>query len=190
MKVCKSCGLSKPVTEFNKHPATRDRLQQSCRPCSNEARRAWKVANSGRVLDYNREWRQRNRESVKRWTSRWDAANPERVQSIKNASNQRRRARKRGLPFELVRVRDVVARDGAWCWMCGVELADWDPAHLDHLIPLAADAGDLEALGVVNPGSVLANTALACSSCNSRKWSRVMVCAVARYLRNVPDESV
>lgn len=50
-KVCKRCGRSLPVTEFNKHSKTADRLQPYCKECQSEAmaeRRAKKEGNATR----------------------------------------------------------------------------------------------------------------------------------------------
>lgn len=33
-KVCKMCGRELPVSEFNKHPKTKDGLQGYCKECS------------------------------------------------------------------------------------------------------------------------------------------------------------
>lgn len=33
MKVCKTCQVSKPVTEFTSHNCTRDKLRPSCKAC-------------------------------------------------------------------------------------------------------------------------------------------------------------
>jgi hypothetical protein len=33
MKVCIKCNTEKDVSEYNKHPQTKDKLQPQCRPC-------------------------------------------------------------------------------------------------------------------------------------------------------------
>lgn len=50
-KVCKKCGRSLPVTEFNKHSKTADRLQPYCKECQHKAiaeRRAKKKGDATR----------------------------------------------------------------------------------------------------------------------------------------------
>lgn len=44
-KHCSKCGKTKPVTEFYKHPTSRDRLQYQCRTCQSARMAAWRAAN-------------------------------------------------------------------------------------------------------------------------------------------------
>ena len=68
--------------------------------------------------------------------------------------------------------------------MCGKVPIGRDQ-HVEHLIAILTDPVALAVWGITDhPGDVLANTAIACGSCNTRKLNRIMPCAIARYLRN------
>lgn len=212
---CKSCSAEYDRERYTKN---RDRILEQKREYREanserlaERNREYRDANSGRIAEKNRKYRDANRDRINekmrdyyqqnrnriaerdrkyREVNRHRIAEQRRANRTYHTSLQaRRRARKKSLPFETVLPRDVAIRDGAWCWMCGDELSDYDPAHLDHLIPVAADPEELERWNVVNPGTVHANMCLACPGCNYRKSNRIMLCAVARYLVNFNAES-
>lgn len=44
-KICKKCGVEKSVSEFGKHPETRDKLSGACRACMNELQKASRLKN-------------------------------------------------------------------------------------------------------------------------------------------------
>lgn len=55
MKQCKKCGVEKPLTEFKKHPETRDRLSGKCKPCINIERNEYlKRTNSATIKKYEK----------------------------------------------------------------------------------------------------------------------------------------
>lgn len=66
----------------------------------------------------------------------WHQANPERVRELSRKSENKRRARKKALPYEDVDPQVVFERDDGICGICGkpVDPGAW---HLDHVIPLA-----------------------------------------------------
>lgn len=86
MKTCKTCGVEKPLTEFNKHPHTRDRLQQYCKICHRAQSMSYYAANSQRAKENNRRSYYENRESRLAASRAWYQAN-------KDKSNASARAR-------------------------------------------------------------------------------------------------
>lgn len=198
-KRCRRCGVVKSVTEFHKSSGSKDGLHSYCKECSKETVRLSRSKDPERARQYSRDYRQKNldhvrnrervwcennRESRAASQKRWIANNPETKRENTRRVMSRRRARLKGLPTERYQKSDVASRDGAHCWMCGAEVSEYDRNHVDHLIPIAASLEQLDALGVSNPGDVLANVSFTCSPCGSRKNNRVMLCAVARFLRN------
>lgn len=192
MKTCNKCGLSKSFEMFSRDRRASDGVQTYCKKCRSESNRVYREAN----LDYFRAWQRVNRESLNAGSRKRRAADPERFREQqrayywenvekKRAERRRlegkRRTRKLNLPTEDVVTLDLVSRDGAQCWMCGIELSEWDAVHWDHLIPLSM-VGSFH--GIENPGTVKANLALACRDCNLKKKDSHMFCAFARYLRN------
>lgn len=61
-KKCSKCGKRKPITEFNRHAQTRDRLRPECKKCFGEASRAYREARS----DIRREQRMARQEDNRR----------------------------------------------------------------------------------------------------------------------------
>lgn len=63
-KVCSSCGLKKPLSEFNKNRNTKDGLQDKCRACFSRYNKARYWANPERFKQGVREYRDGNLENV------------------------------------------------------------------------------------------------------------------------------
>lgn len=51
-KFCNICQTTKPVSEWNKHPKTKDRLQNCCRRCTKEAHKKWYDTSPGVIKNY------------------------------------------------------------------------------------------------------------------------------------------
>lgn len=64
MKICKTCGESKELDEYSKHPNNRDRLQRACKPCSRAAAVLWKAENREKLSAYNKEYRKDNIDAI------------------------------------------------------------------------------------------------------------------------------
>jgi 5-methylcytosine-specific restriction endonuclease McrA len=187
-KHCKGCDSRLPVSRFNRDNASRDGLTYRCKDCVRKNSERYYKKNRERIQSRVSTWLKDNPER-RRTYQRDYYARSESYRAYASAKSRKRAALKALLPSETVLLREIALRDGATCWMCGDELSEWNPAHLDHLVPLSADTGLLEAWGVENPGTVRANMALACPTCNIRKSNRLMPCALARYLRNLSAES-
>jgi hypothetical protein len=67
MKKCKTCGETKPLTEFGKQKATKDGYTYKCKSCMSEYNRQWREENKETVREYNRQWREENRERIKQY---------------------------------------------------------------------------------------------------------------------------
>ena len=63
MKVCRDCGVEKPLDEFTYHPNTKDNRQSYCNPCFNARKRR-----------NEKEWRKRNPKKYKAAKRRATAA--------------------------------------------------------------------------------------------------------------------
>lgn len=78
-KVCYTCKLEKPLSEFHKNKANKDGLQKQCKVCHIDTKKAYRENNKERVkatqkayLENNKEryaalkkaWRQENRDKV------------------------------------------------------------------------------------------------------------------------------
>lgn len=77
-KRCSACELVKPCDQFYRQSAAKDGLQSRCRDCTRVTGRAYKAANSPRLAEYNRQWRQDNPEAAKASVESWRSRNRER----------------------------------------------------------------------------------------------------------------
>lgn len=184
MKTCSKCGIEKPLDGFHRLTKSPDGRRPRCKSCMSAYYAEHYQNNRERRITQVREYYRANQPRISEYWKQYRKDNADVVKYRKLKYVHARRARKLLLPYETVAVKQVAVRDGAWCWLCGDELSDFDPSHMDHLIPLSADTDLLTAWGVENPGTVLANMALACPSCNMSKSNKVLPCAIARYLRN------
>lgn len=171
---CVTCGVRE------RHVSRTSRVLPRCQTCESARQSRYYRDNHDQVSRRHTEYAEENRERKRGYLREYYQSHREDFY----ARVAIRRSRKLGLPCERVTVREVAARDGAHCWMCGDELSEYDPAHLDHLIPLSASDDQLAGWKLTNPGTVLANMSLACPSCNLSKGAQIVVPAVTRYLRN------
>lgn len=181
MKTCTKCGVEKSLDYFHRQKSGRFGRASTCKECRVLESRKYYESNRRAIRDKQSAYRDDNSDKIRDGLKKYYAGN--RQWFI--ARNTAVRSLRKSLPSERVTVKQVALRDGAHCWLCGDELSDFDPSHMDHLIPLAADPELLSIWGVDNPGTVLANMALACPSCNIRKSNKILPCAIARYLRNL-----
>lgn len=112
-------------------------------------REAW-VANQTDVtraaaVERVRRWRQENPERRRQNRRMWAKANPEKVAAV----GQRRRARQRQAPAELVMLADLLAEQAHTCYLCGLPIdperkyPDALSASVDHVIPLSRGGSGL-----------------------------------------------
>lgn len=145
-------------SEYRK--AHRDRIREANR----EWRRGnpgyhqrWRLEKSGR-LEYERAWRDANRDLRNRQNRDRRASNPEPFIRAKNAY----RARRVSAPRAPYSDSDLIAKFEYWgrrCWLCGTDLAPG--FHWDHVKPLNKGGSDM-----------LANLRPACGPCNQSKRDR------------------
>jgi hypothetical protein len=155
------------------------------------ANKAWRLANQERYAQYQREYYQVNRGKIQSRAHAWARDFPAQAREHRRLNMMRRRARLRALPSESFTLEELWSRPGASvCYLCDTQVAP-DDFHVDHLIPIAAGATDLELAGIVeHPGSTFVNAALTHPTCNKSKGRRVLPAAVAKYRRNVHQLNV
>ena len=75
-KICKKCSIEKPLTEYYKHPETKDKLNPKCKECfktyhqSNKKRQLAKMKErtlkkSNEVKEYQKQYYQKNQKRIK-----------------------------------------------------------------------------------------------------------------------------
>lgn len=108
MKTCRLCSIAQPVTEYHKHPSTRDRRAHECKTCIKGRRRAWYAANSEKALAYSLAWKHRNPE-------RWRDAMRKSRHGIAYGTYER-----------------LLSEQGGGCAICGAAPPDGISLHVDH----------------------------------------------------------
>ena len=120
------------------YAANRERIRTNRLAKQTDATRALAVERTRRWMRDNPERRQENRR-------KWAKANPEKVAAI----GQRRRARQRKVPAEMVTLAELLAEQAHTCYLCGSPIdskrkyPDALPASVDHFIPLSRGGSGL-----------------------------------------------
>lgn len=170
MKTCTKCGIENPLTEFYKHPNTRDGLQSRCKVCTKADAAKWSGENPEKVKESSDKYRAANTEKLNARTAKWQAENPDKrrgkVSNWRAANpdatrvhDQNRRTRNIGKLSKML-VGSLFRLQQGKC-ACGCKRALGDDYHLDHIMPLA--------LGGTNTDS---NIQLLRAQCNLQKHAK------------------
>ncbi len=130
-KQCSECKEVKPVSDFNKHRFTKDKLQPNCKACRAAYDRRYHQEHHERVLERMNEYYAEHREEIQKQQSssikrkerhnRWIRENPQK------AGNHLRREREKDILYDLTRD-DIERIKAAGCFICGSH-ADLTIAH-------------------------------------------------------------
>jgi hypothetical protein len=77
-KVCSKCKEEKEVCEFNKNTSRKDGYHYQCRSCS----KLWKLNNREHVLEYNKNYNQKNKEKLTGYKKKWEQSNSEKISNF------------------------------------------------------------------------------------------------------------
>lgn len=140
MKTCRKCNTTKPVSDYNKSPNTRDGLQSTCRVCQKEANRqsylrrqdevkarnaAYKAEHPEVYVKARRKWKLANRDKERQAIKEWFANNP----SMRKAYGANRRAA-------------LMQRTPLWADLTAVaKIYETCPEghQVDHIVPLQGE---------------------------------------------------
>lgn len=136
MKICRTCGATKPLEEFAKKANAADGRQSACKPCSIASAKKWQKDNPEKVREYERRvYREQPARSM------WEAA--------------KARAKREGIAFEITKA-DVEAVTAInRCAIFGMELKTGGPkqdnsASLDRIDPtLGYVPGNIQLLSLL-----------------------------------------
>jgi len=127
-KVCNQCKEVKPLTDFYKHPKTRDGRFQRCKECKRE----YYQKNREEKIAYARKWHQQNKQHKLEYNKSWKKANL----GLVNAKQARRRAAKlQATPkwTDLEKIKEVYKEAHRLTKLLGIKM------HVDHIIPLQGE---------------------------------------------------
>lgn len=124
--------------------------------------KAWRAANPSNVKAWARKHYEKNtevlleksrarhhadRDAAAASNRRWRAANPEQNRRNSKMSKAARKAREAGVDFEPITLSDILKRDGANCYICGIATDPEAHRHaknrseLEHVIPICKGGG-------------------------------------------------
>jgi 5-methylcytosine-specific restriction endonuclease McrA len=186
VKVCKTCGVEKPLSEFYaaKNPASSHTgkawARGECKECllakqsaqytanpepkREAARRQRESLPAEKRREYNRRYYERHREEIRQrakeygWTARWQAANPER----RRANEAKRKAVMRQTATGTVDYAAILRTYGYVCHICGGTIAPSE-IEFDHVIPLSL--GGTHTQDNIRPAH---------QQCNRRKYNKLL----------------
>ena len=167
MKFCNGCLISKDPSEFAKHKANKDGLQDRCKSCNREYRQR----NREQIVTYLKSYHKLNKASIAAVNKAWINANREAFHKIqkKYRSNNRdkvanwaqsRRAKEHNQFIEYIDRIEVFNRSLGICGICTKKIES--DFHVDHIIPLSK--GGLHSY---------ANVQAAHPECNLRKHNKI-----------------
>jgi hypothetical protein len=99
VKICPSCEQAKELACFSNNSSSKDGLAYRCRDCAARSAKAWREKNKSHVDDYNRKYREENRDARISACLSWREQNPEKVKDYnkeayaENAEARRENAR-------------------------------------------------------------------------------------------------
>ena len=178
-KTCTKCGQVKPRCKpyFYKDALQGDGLRPDCADCARARSRSysqknpeanrdrvknWRLKNPEKAKESKRNHYVKNRERIRReWKDKYNA-NPE----IFMTQKYKRRAREKAVDHEPYTWKDVIAKWGSDCHLCGkpidldaprwVAIPGWENGlHLDHVVRISE--GGADTLANVKPSHGLCN---------------------------------
>jgi len=66
-KICKKCGVDKPLVEYYNHNTTKDGKRPSCKECHNINANKWVSENQAKNLINKKNWRDKNTDKTKKY---------------------------------------------------------------------------------------------------------------------------
>lgn len=164
-KICPKCGEEKSYSAFCHDKSRKDAYDSYCKSCRNDYLKQWRHENRNKMLSglkaygrehkeekrqYDRLYRQRNRDRIRRQKRAWKKTDAGRLLSRKHA--QIRLSRINGALFRISNS-EIVETCNHGCLFCGAT----DDLALAHDLPIS-EGGP----------TTRANTFCLCRSCNSQ----------------------
>lgn len=177
VKLCRKCGLTKPLHDFSHNKRAKDGLQYACKLCQQAEIKAYRQAHpeykSIPDLEYQRRYYQTNRDRVLRRMAKNYQDDPDKYKArrrryestpmgkiVRRATYTRYQSRKTQNHQLSYTAHEIVKRCDQFynrCAYCGTDAS----LQMDHFLPIASGGPD-----------VLSNLIPACSSCNTSKQDK------------------
>ncbi len=172
VKVCKRCGVEKPIEKFSHNKTRRDGLQDYCKVCNGEINKHWLNQHREQYRDYQAKWYKDNKDKFRAKAMAYARTPTERYRQIK----RRTKIRNIGLIITKSEFVEWFNVQVYVCHYCRRELTQNKHGDLGNL---TVDRRDN------NKPYEASNLVLACLRCNMMKGSWLteaqMVDASRRY---------
>ena len=168
MRTCTSCGTTKPIEDYYKHPSERGGRQRRCKACSKAVANANYAANRDTILEQRKAYNEANIDTLReRDRARYERDKPKRIALAKHHSYLRRARIAAGPHDKGITDTALRDRDGTKCYYC-TRTMTFTPASGSEYIPRKAT---VEHLTPLSQGGTHTwdNTVLCCWECNARR---------------------
>ncbi len=131
MKYCPVCKNTKPFSDFYLSKAKKSGYHSSCKECSKEEKRLWRIKNKDKVAAYDKQWQEQNKDKKSANYKQWQQSNRGTV----NAYNSKRRASEKAATpswADLEKIKSLYNVAQYLDWISG----GFVKHHVDHIIPL------------------------------------------------------
>jgi hypothetical protein len=125
VKVCRLCGVEKPLDVFYRAAGMRDGLRSECKACNLAIRAEKNAANPQPNRDRVKRWQQANRD-------KYLAKQREYVESGRKAIANRKSHLKRKYGLTVEQYDQMLEAQGRSCAICGRPQPTWTSLHVDH----------------------------------------------------------
>lgn len=122
-RTCKQCGLTRPLTDFYKHPKGSLGRRARCKDCEKARTAEYREANRDKVRAAVAKWRVENYDRHREMTEAWKKANPERVRQHARTSakrNSERRRNYRMLKVYGISIEQYEEMERRQCGLCAI----------------------------------------------------------------------
>jgi hypothetical protein len=159
MKICTKCDEEKLLSEFYKDSSKPSGYRRQCKVCTLGSQKNYRAGNKDKIKARNKAYYDKNKKSVLSKNAAWKSANPDYMDSWREANrehlreyqrtyqkdnydyyldkNAERRARIAAVQVEgSISRSEVFERDSGICYLCN-EQVDPNNWHLDHVVPIS-----------------------------------------------------
>jgi len=80
-RICKGCGIEKPLSDFSKNKESKDGHRWKCKPCMNEMKRLNRASNLEAHLEKERKYYRDNKETLDSYTKEYREKNTDHIKA-------------------------------------------------------------------------------------------------------------
>lgn len=178
-KICKTCGIEKPVEEFSIDNGVRskDGYRMYCKICWKQYQQEYASENAEAVYEVNRRWYEANKEHHQQWQREYNLAHP--MQRIEKDARRRVLEKENS---EKVDYATILEKRGHFCHICGKDILPHHKLEFDHVIPITPRRGTDREPGTHTTDNIKPSH----SVCNRRKLNRLLE-EMTAWQRRGPD---